>query len=125
MNISWKRRILVVCAYLGLAVSGFGGLATRAEAQNVAPASSRSASTAQGADTLTDEELKKRVKAALHNDPYFYDKHVTVSIEKGVVVLRGFVFSDWDLRDAIRIAKKAAGDRQVIDNLTIKLGGRQ
>jgi osmotically-inducible protein OsmY len=129
MNISWKRRILVVCAYLGPAVSGFGGLATRAEAQNVAPASSRSASiaasTAQGADTLTDEELKKRVKAALHNDPYFYDEHVTVSVEKGVVVLRGFVFSDWDLRDAIRIAKKAAGDRQVIDNLTIKLGGRQ
>jgi osmotically-inducible protein OsmY len=129
MNISWKRRILVVCCYLGPAVSGFGGLASRAEAQNAAPASSGSVSiaapTTQGADRLTDEELKKRVKAALHNDPYFYDEHVTVSVEKGVVVLRGFVFSDWDLRDAIRIAKKAAGDRQVIDNLTIKLGGRQ
>jgi osmotically-inducible protein OsmY len=129
MNILYKRRILVVCAYLGAAVSGFGGLATRAEAQNAAPAPSRSvsiaASTTQGADWLTDEELKKRVKAELHNDPYFYDEHVTVSVEKGVVVLRGFVFSDWDLRDAIRIAKKAAGDRQVIDNLAIKLGGRQ
>jgi osmotically-inducible protein OsmY len=129
MNISRQRRIVVVCACLGPALSGLGGLATRAEAQNAAPASSGSASiaasTAQGADRLTDEELKKRVKAALHNDPYFYDEHVTVSVEKGVVVLRGFVFSDWDLRDAIRIAKKAAGDRQVIDNLTIKLGGRQ
>jgi osmotically-inducible protein OsmY len=129
MNISWKRRILVICAYLGPAVSGLDGFATRAEAQNTAPASSRSASiaasTTQGADWLTDVELKKRVKAALHNDPYFYDEHVTVTVEKGVVVLRGFVFSDWDLRDAIRIAQKAAGDRQVIDNLAIKQGGRQ
>jgi osmotically-inducible protein OsmY len=74
---------------------------------------------------LANEELAERVKAALHADPYFYDEHVTVSVEQGAVVLRGFVFSDWDLRDAIRIAKKAAGDRQVIDNLTIKLGGRQ
>jgi osmotically-inducible protein OsmY len=90
---------LVVCAYLGPAVSGFGGLATRAEAQNAAPAFSRSASiavsTTQSADWLAEEELKKRVKAALHKDPYFYDEHVTVSVEKGVVVLRGFVFSDF------------------------------
>jgi osmotically-inducible protein OsmY len=111
-------------------VSGFGGLATRAEAQNAAPAFSRSASiaasTTQSADWLADEELKKRVKAALHNDPHFYDdEHVTVSVEKGVVILGGFVLSDWDLRDAIRIARKAAGDRQVIDNLAIKQGGRQ
>jgi len=129
MNISWKKRILVVCAFLGAAVSAFGGFATRAEAQNAAPAFSRSASiaasTTQGADWIADEELRKRVKAALHNDPYFYDEHVTVSVEKGVVVLRGFVFSDWDLRDAIRIARKAAGDSQVIDNLAIKQGGRQ
>jgi hypothetical protein len=25
---------------------------------------------------LTDQELAKRVKAALHADPYFYDGHV-------------------------------------------------
>jgi osmotically-inducible protein OsmY len=37
--------------------------------------------------------------------------------------LRGFVTSEWDLRDAIRIASKAAGDRRVVDNLSIKLGG--
>lgn len=60
---------------------------------------------------------------ALHSDPYFYDRHVTVSVENGAVVLRGIVASDWDLRDAIRIASKAAGDRRVIDNLAIELGG--
>lgn len=69
--------------------------------------------------------MRERVQAALHSDPYFYDEHVTVSVENGNVVLRGFVSSSWDLLDAIRIARKAAGDRQVIDDLEILLGGRQ
>jgi hypothetical protein len=73
----------------------------------------------------TDEELGQRVKAALHEDPYFYDEHVDVSVENEAVVLRGFVFSDWDLRNAVRIATKAAGGRKVVDNLTIKQGGRR
>jgi osmotically-inducible protein OsmY len=83
------------------------------------------AAATQGADSVTDEELSKRVQAALHSDPYFYDEHVSVSVERGNVVLRGFVFSDWDLRDAIRIASQAAGERPVVDNLSIKLGGRR
>jgi hypothetical protein len=53
-----------------------------------------------------------------------YDKHVTVSIENGDVVLRGFVFSDWDLRRALNIARKAAGAKTVVDNLSIKEGDR-
>ena len=78
-----------------------------------------------GAAVSANGELGERVKAALHADPYFYDEHVTVTVEQGAVVLSGFVFSDWDLREAIRIAGKAAGDRRVIDNLTIKQGGRR
>jgi osmotically-inducible protein OsmY len=37
----------------------------------------------------------------------------------------GLVFSDWDLRDALRIARKAAGDNQVVNSLTIVQGGRR
>ena len=74
---------------------------------------------------MTDEELRKRVQAALHSDPYFYDEHVSVSVENHVVMLRGFVFSDWDLRDAIRIATRAAGERRVVDDLSIEVGGRR
>jgi osmotically-inducible protein OsmY len=119
MSISSKKRILVICASLGPVVYGLAGFATPVGAQNAAaPAMS------QGADSATDDELGKRVQAALHSDPYFYDEHVSVSVENGDVVLRGFVFSDWDLRDAIRIARQAAGDRRVVDNLSIKLGGR-
>ena len=70
---------------------------------------------------MADDELRKHVKAALHADTYFYDEHVTVSVENGSVVLRGFVFSDWELQDALRIARRVAGNRSVVDNLSIKL----
>jgi len=92
-----------------MVVFGVGGSAAWAGARNAGP----------------DEDLKQRVTAALHGDPYFYDEHVTVSIENGAVVLRGFVASEWDLRDAIRIAGKAAGDRRVIDDLSITQGGNR
>jgi osmotically-inducible protein OsmY len=65
------------------------------------------------------------VQTALHSDPYFYDQHVSVSVDNGVVVLRGFVFSDWDLRDAMRIASRAADARRVVDDLSIEVGGRR
>jgi osmotically-inducible protein OsmY len=78
---------------------------------------------AQSADSIADAKLAKRVKDALHSDPYFNDEHVTVSVENGAVVLHGFVSSEWDLHDAIRIASRAAGDKRVVDNLSMKLGG--
>ncbi len=125
-----RKRAWVICTYLGPLVGGLGVFATRVDAQNApaaveSRAASIAASTAQGADWEANEKLRKRVEAALHADPYFYDKHVTVSIENGRVVLRGFVFSDWDLRQALRIARETAGDRPVVDNLSIKEGGRR
>jgi osmotically-inducible protein OsmY len=120
MNIS-KSRKWVIGAYLGPLVLGLGGFATRVDAQNAA--APVATAVAQAADSKNDE-LRKRVTAALHADPYFYDEHVSVSVEKGVVVLHGFVFSDWDLREALRLARQAAGDIEVVDNLSIKEGGR-
>ena len=46
------------------------------------PTASLSASDADAVDTA-NEKLRKRVADALHVDPYFYDKHVTVSVNKG------------------------------------------
>jgi osmotically-inducible protein OsmY len=74
---------------------------------------------------VQEEAIRERVAAALHSDQYFYDKHVTVSMEHGDVVLRGLVFGDWDLRDALRIATTAACNRRVIDELKIVVGGRR
>ena len=128
MNIAWKNKDWAVRACLTAVVCGLIGVATRVSAQNAsAPMPNRSVgietSSTQGADSAVDEKLRKRVKAALHAAPYFYDKHVTVSIENGDVVLHGFVFSDWDLRQALNIARKAAGPKTVVDNLAIKEGG--
>jgi osmotically-inducible protein OsmY len=67
-----------------------------------------------------NRELSERVRAALHADPYLYDRHVEVTVEGNVVVLSGFVFSAWELQDALRIARKAAGNRPVADNLSIE-----
>jgi osmotically-inducible protein OsmY len=128
MRISSRKLILINCAFLGSTAFGSVGFATRAGAQDAdAPAMNQSvavtAPSTQSANQIADERLRERVKSALHSDPYFYDEHVTVAVENGAVVLRGFVTSEWDLRDAIRIASKAAGDKRVVDNLSIKLGG--
>src|ERR1700761_3806430 len=55
-----------------------------------------------------EEAVRQKVVLSLKEAPYFYDGHVNVGIEKGAVVLRGYVFSDWDMRDAIRLANAAA-----------------
>jgi osmotically-inducible protein OsmY len=74
-------------------------------------------------DPAVDETVRKDVETALHSDPFFYDEHVTVATKNGVVTLTGIVFDDWDLRAAIRIARRIAGVRRVVNDLEIKLGG--
>jgi osmotically-inducible protein OsmY len=131
MNFPRKNRILILCTYLGPAICGLVGFATPVGAQTSVMLPASASDTAAipeipgGAAVSPSGELRERVQAALHADPYFYDKHVNVTVEKGAVVLRGFVLSDWDLQEAIRIAGKAAGDRRVIDDLSIKQGGRR
>jgi BON domain len=129
MYFSSTRR-LFICTYLGTIACGLNGLASRVGAQDMdAPAGSPPrtivASATHGAAPVADEDLRRRVEAALHSDPYFYDEHVTVSVEKGHVLLSGFVSSEWDLRDAMRIARKAAGNGRVSESLSINLGGRK
>jgi osmotically-inducible protein OsmY len=122
-----RKLVLINCALVGSAGFGLAGFGLRAGAQNADPSALNqsvvAAQPTQSADSVADEKLMRRVKDALHSDPYFYDAHVTVSIKNGAVVLHGFVGSDWDLRDAIRIASAAAGGRRVVDSLSIKLGG--
>ena len=130
MYFSYTRRLSIICTYLGAIASGLNGLAGRVGAQDmVAPVESPPpaivASATHGAAPVADEDLRRRVEAALHSDPYFYDEHVTVSVEKGHVLLSGFVSSEWDLLDAMRIARKAAGNGRVSENLSINLGGRR
>ena len=100
--------ILILVASLGL-----GGCASDLQKTDVVSA------TVAALPSAGDQHLADTVQAALHADPYFYDKHVTVSIEHDNVVLRGFVASAWDLIRAKQIAAKAAAGRPVIDDLSI------
>jgi osmotically-inducible protein OsmY len=128
MNLSRKLPNWAISACLGLAAFAFCGFAGRSSAQNTGTPAQRPLPTIeamQAADPVADEEIRRRVEDALHSDPYFYDAHVTVAMEKGHVLLGGFVSSDWDLLDAMRIARKTAGNRRVVNNLSIELGGRK
>ena len=70
-----------------------------------------------------DEEVLQRAQGALRSDPYFYDEHVTVTISHGVLTLHGIVFDDWDLHNALRLARRVPGVNRVINDLDIMLGG--
>ncbi len=72
---------------------------------------------------VPDAEVKDRVETAMRSDPFFPDEHVTVTIKDGVVTLHGFIYDEWDLRVAMRIARKIPGVKRVINDLEIELGG--
>jgi hypothetical protein len=72
--------------------------------------------------SVPDEVLTKEVQVALKSNPFFLDDHVTVTIKNGVVTLEGVVFDDWDVRTAVRIAKKIAGVRRVVTDFYVPDG---
>jgi osmotically-inducible protein OsmY len=74
-------------------------------------------------DPAADDRMKAQVQESLHSDPFFYDEHVTVTVENGVATLRGMVFDDWDMRQAMRISRRIAGVKRVINDLEIESGG--
>jgi osmotically-inducible protein OsmY len=73
-------------------------------------------------DPVADEVLTKKVEAALHADPFLFDEHVTVTTKNGIVTLEGIVFDEWDVRMAMRIARKTAGVRRVVTDFYIPDG---
>jgi osmotically-inducible protein OsmY len=70
-------------------------------------------------ETPADAELNKRVESAMQSDRYFYNYHVSAMTRDGVVVLRGLVFDDWDMRTALRLSKHVAGVKRVVNELVI------
>ena len=117
------------CRRLGIITVLASCFASQAGAQSAMPSSespARGAVTpASAATESADEARRLRVETALRLDPYFYDAHVSVLLKKGVDVMQGFVFSDWDMIRAIRIANKAAGGARVVNALSIEVGGRR
>ena len=118
----------VVSALIGALLGSLTGAALSAGAENAPTAATSRLNTIvvtakREQDPADDEKLESEVQAALQADPFFYDEHVTVTINKGVLTLHGIVFDDWDLRNAVRIARRVPGVKRVINDLEIKLGG--
>ena len=117
------------CACLGAILAGIAWAAAPVSAdesrgaESARPLDAVVVTAKKRSDPAIDEAVRKNVEAALRSDPFFYDEHVTVTIKNGIVTLTGIVFDDWDLRAAIRIARRIAGARRVVNDLEIKLGG--
>ena len=98
------------------AVVGLGMFSVGAQAQDALS----STGSQQMAAPSADGDLAARVKQALHSDPVLFDKHIDVSVDKGKVILKGFVSSTQSLQKALHAATGAAGGHEVVNNLTIK-----
>lgn len=71
-------------------------------------------------DPVFDEQLRVEVKTALHDDPLFYDEHVTVTVRDGVVHLEGFVLDFGDIADVLRLVrKKFPGVKRIVNELEV------
>jgi osmotically-inducible protein OsmY len=57
-------------------------------------------------DSVPDEVLSTQVKSVLHDDPFFYDEHVTIIVTNGIVHLEGFVLDYRDIKDVLRLIKR-------------------
>jgi hypothetical protein len=70
-------------------------------------------------ETAADAAINKQVESAMESDRYFYNYHVSALTRDGVVVLRGLVFDDWDMRIALRLSKRVPGVKRVVNEMVI------
>jgi BON domain len=71
-------------------------------------------------DSVPDEELRRDVKTALHDDPFFYDEHVNITVTDGIVHVEGFVLDYRDIKDVLRIIRrKFPHVKRVVNELEI------
>jgi len=75
------------------------------------------------AEQQVDREMADRVQAALNADKVLYARHINVQADNGVVRLGGYVWTQPDLEEAIRVAALVPGVNRVVDNLELERAG--
>lgn len=70
-----------------------------------------------------DSETVDRVQAALSGDKNLYSRHIVVRADKGVVQLGGYVWTEPELEEAVRVAGRVDGVTKVVDRIEIDRGG--
>jgi hypothetical protein len=71
----------------------------------------------------SDAVLVAKVEQALQKDPYVFVSHISVSAENGVLRLEGVVQDPFDMLQVVRLARRAAGRRRVINEIEFVDGG--
>jgi len=69
-----------------------------------------------------DAVLAAKVEQALEKDPYLYVRHVSVTAENGVVRVEGYVEDANDMMQVLRLARRVAGKRRVINEIEVVTG---
>jgi osmotically-inducible protein OsmY len=69
-----------------------------------------------------DTPLTAKVVQALRADPYLFADHMTVVTENGVVRLQGIALDISDLQRAVRLARRVAGRRRVVNEIELIVG---
>jgi osmotically-inducible protein OsmY len=75
--------------------------------------------------TMTDRDLQEQVQKALDWEPSVDAADIGVSVENGIVTLRGDVKTYWEKAAAERVALAVYGVKAVADDVNVRLGDGQ
>ena len=75
------------------------------------------------AEQQADHETTNRVQFALNADKLLFARHITVNADNGVVLLGGYVWTQPELEEALRIAGSVPGVTKVVDRMEIDRAG--
>jgi osmotically-inducible protein OsmY len=64
-----------------------------------------------------DDAVTAKVVQVLRDDPYLFVDHITVVTENGVVRLQGWTTDAHEMIRAVRLARRAAGKRRVLNEV--------
>jgi osmotically-inducible protein OsmY len=76
------------------------------------------------AQVEADAAIANRVSVALNDDPFFFFRHMEVSVEHGVVHLNGLVWTGDAIIRAQQIARAVPGVTGVVDRLELERPAR-
>ncbi len=74
------------------------------------------------AELAADKDMVDRVQGALNADTLLYARHIIVRADNGVVDLGGYVWTQPELEDAVRVAQSVPGVIKVVDRMEIDRG---
>ena len=69
---------------------------------------------------LSTTEVQHQIEQGLSSDPMLRNSDVAVHVDQSSVTLTGTVTSEQEHDRALRVAQSYAGDRKIVDKITVK-----